>query len=911
MANYDVDIEIALQGAQKITELTRGIKDLSKEVREINKVAKTLGKETDKAFRVDSVDNYSKALRQAERALRSVASGTDAEARAVERVVRIRQESNRARARQNFLIAQEIANQKQAIATANAGFGMQGPSLPQNFFAVQGPKLPRGFTEAGRRPSGGGSGRPKPTRIGTAIQAGGFPLLFGGGPGQAIAGAAAGFLSKDIFGPATIGAQVGGGIIDQTVTALADLGRALQNGEGVVAAYEAAIGRLVNTQKQYLTNLEASGQKQRLYSETVKQANKDLGILGDLFITNAENAATFDRGLGALVNTVKGLAAAPFVFLGTETFGGKDPLKQQEELTQAAKDRLNTAQKEKVALQFNAKVQGARLELSRNLTQSNIDQLTAAQKAEANQKRQAAIETIRAQENQGILEPKLAQQEAEKVSIRYNRELKDIENTRLQNLELLAKQTARLAAEQARVAADLARRETDSLFKKETARAQANLGIIQAGIVRKQLLDDDKAALQQIINSEEDRLANEKILLAVSNAKLKTSLALDFSEEEIAGITQRRVFLLEEESRIRKLNAEKAIKQIELERQLLALQNQQTTQNIEVNLTRDLADAQQRVATPFASSDSEMLDLRIKQVRRAEDVQTDLNNKLATQEKLLESTDKNVRNAASVQIKVLKERVALYGKLLPQLDAVEQAELRQKQILEKVQPVADAVAQGIVNVFKSIADGSMSAKEAFANMLNAVADVLLKEAARMIAAYIAIGVARAFAGISGGGETTPPTTIPGSASQSGLGLNINGVDQGISPFGPGSVAVASGGYVSGPTRALVGEGGQGEYIIPENKMRESIARYSRGARGSAVVPEAGASGTSGEGGGTAVAAPIDVRFNVERINNVDYVTAEQFQVGLTRAAQQGAVEGERRAMGSLRNSAAVRRRIGV
>ena len=911
MANYDVDIEIALQGAQKITELTRGIKDLSKEVREINKVAKTLGKETDKAFRVDSVDNYSKALRQAERALRSVASGTDAEARAVERVVRIRQESNRARARQNFLIAQEIANQKQAIATANAGFGMQGPSLPQNFFAVQGPKLPRGFTEAGRRPSGGGSGRPKPTRIGTAIQAGGFPLLFGGGPGQAIAGAAAGFLSKDIFGPATIGAQVGGGIIDQTVTALADLGRALQNGEGVVAAYEAAIGRLDNTQKQYLTNLEASGQKQRLYSETVKQANKDLGILGDLFITNAENAATFDRGLGALVNTVKGLAAAPFVFLGTETFGGKDPLKQQEELTQAAKDRLNTAQKEKVALQFNAKVQGARLELSRNLTQSNIDQLTAAQKAEANQKRQAAIETIRAQENQGILEPKLAQQEAEKVSIRYNRELKDIENTRLQNLELLAKQTARLAAEQARVAADLARRETDSLFKKETARAQANLGIIQAGIVRKQLLDDDKAALQQIINSEEDRLANEKILLAVSNAKLKTSLALDFSEEEIAGITQRRVFLLEEESRIRKLNAEKAIKQIELERQLLALQNQQTTQNIEVNLTRDLADAQQRVATPFASSDSEMLDLRIKQVRRAEDVQTDLNNKLATQEKLLESTDKNVRNAASVQIKVLKERVALYGKLLPQLDAVEQAELRQKQILEKVQPVADAVAQGIVNVFKSIADGSMSAKEAFANMLNAVADVLLKEAARMIAAYIAIGVARAFAGISGGGETTPPTTIPGSASQSGLGLNINGVDQGISPFGPGSVAVASGGYVSGPTRALVGEGGQGEYIIPENKMHESIARYSRGARGSAVVPEAGASGTSGEGGGTAVAAPIDVRFNVERINNVDYVTAEQFQVGLTRAAQQGAVEGERRAMGSLRNSAAVRRRIGV
>ena len=165
-------------------------------------------------------------------------------------------------------------------------------------------------------------------------------------------------------------------------------------------------------------------------------------------LNNAENAATFDRGLGSLINTLKGLAAAPFVFLGTETFGGKDPLKQQEELTQAAKDRLNTAQKEKVALQFSANTQGARLELARNLTQANIDQLNAAQKSEANQKRQAALETIRAQENQGILEPKLAQQEAEKVSITYNRELRDIENTRLQNLELLAKQTARLAAEE-------------------------------------------------------------------------------------------------------------------------------------------------------------------------------------------------------------------------------------------------------------------------------------------------------------------------------------------------------------------------------------------------------------------------------------------------------------------------------
>ena len=90
-----------------------------------------------------------------------------------------------------------------------------------------------------------------------------------------------------------------------------------------------------------------------------------------------------------------------------------------------------------------------------------------------------------------------------------------------------------------------------------------------------------------------------------------------------------------------------------------------------------------------------------------------------------------------------------------------------------------------------------------------------------------------------------------------------------------------------------------------------MTRYSRGARGSDVIPKAGASGASGEGGATAVSAPIDVRFNVERINNVDYVTAEQFQQGLQQAARQGAAEGERRTMRSLQNSTAVRRRLSV
>ena len=94
-------------------------------------------------------------------------------------------------------------------------------------------------------------------------------------------------------------------------------------------------------------------------------------------------------------------------------------------------------------------------------------------------------------------------------------------------------------------------------------------------------------------------------------------------------------------------------------------------------------------------------------------------------------------------------------------------------------------------------------------------------------------------------------------------------------------------------------------------MRESMARYSRGARGSAVIPEAGASGTSGEGGGTAVVAPIDVRYTVERINSVDYVTADQFQRGMQQAASQGAKQGEQQTLKRLQMSGSTRKRLGM
>ena len=54
-----------------------------------------------------------------------------------------------------------------------------------------------------------------------------------------------------------------------------------------------------------------------------------------------------------------------------------------------------------------------------------------------------------------------------------------------------------------------------------------------------------------------------------------------------------------------------------------------------------------------------------------------------------------------------------------------------------------------------------------------------------------------------------------------------------------------------------------------------------------------------------------MRYTVERINNVEYVTAEQFKAGLQNAAREGATRGEQQALKRLQYAPSIRRRVGI
>jgi tape measure domain-containing protein len=256
---------------------------------------------------------------------------------------------------------------------------------------------------------------------------------------------------------------------------------------------------------------------------------------------------------------------------------------------------------------------------------------------------------------------------------------------------------------------------------------------------------------------------------------------------------------------------------------------------------------------------------------------------------------------------LIAERVRLMAQLTQEAmqptvyNELETQDAALQSILDKYPAIgaaADAAATMATSGIQAMIAGTKSAEQVFVEFLSSIADALIDTAKQMIAQYIAIGIARMFAGMGGGGGGGFAPSGPLAA----VG-NINPMPASFTPF-------AEGGFVTGPTPAMVGEGGEPEYIIPASKMSAAMKRYGGGARGSAVIPTSGDTSEAG-GNATAVNGAIDVRYTVERINSVDYVTADQFQQGMQQAAMQGAQRGEQRTLRRLQTSTSTRRRLGV
>jgi len=118
---------------------------------------------------------------------------------------------------------------------------------------------------------------------------------------------------------------------------------------------------------------------------------------------------------------------------------------------------------------------------------------------------------------------------------------------------------------------------------------------------------------------------------------------------------------------------------------------------------------------------------------------------------------------------------------------------------------------------------------------------------------------------------------------------------------------AEGGYVTGPTPAVVGEGGEPEYIIPASKMEGAMARYSGGTRGDAVIDGP----VSGQGGGGVALAEAPMSINISggvmQMGNEEYIRKDQLPVIVAQASKAG----EQRTLRKLQMSSSSRRKLGL
>ncbi len=201
MAAYRADIEIGVKGIQQLQAITKQINTLSTGVDSVNKRL---------AGASQSLNAYNANLAKAAATLNKVNAGTVAEADAVRQYVQALGQANAARDRQNRLIQQQIALQRKAVPTANAGFGVQGPALPPATGAAA--RTSRGI---GGRLGGAVSG---------AVIGGAFPLLFGQSGGAA-AGGAIGGLVGGLAGP---GGSFAGSLLGTLIGDIASRGQAVK-----------------------------------------------------------------------------------------------------------------------------------------------------------------------------------------------------------------------------------------------------------------------------------------------------------------------------------------------------------------------------------------------------------------------------------------------------------------------------------------------------------------------------------------------------------------------------------------------------------------------------------------------------------------------------------------------------------
>ena len=244
------------------------------------------------------------------------------------------------------------------------------------------------------------------------------------------------------------------------------------------------------------------------------------------------------------------------------------------------------------------------------------------------------------------------------------------------------------------------------------------------------------------------------------------------------------------------------------------------------------------------------------------------------------------------------------------------------------QGIGDAVGNSLASGISGLIEGTASAKQVFGNFLRDIGQLLIKEGTKMIATYIAIAIAKAFAGMSGGGNFSSafggggPKFNPATFAMPLLAANgATFAKNGIVPYAKGGTFSNS--VVSSPTLFKFAAGGTTRTGLMGEAGPEAIMPLKRGFDGRLGVAQV----RTPSGGDTRMrdmmgrspaqqATPVlNMSFQSTTINGVEYVSRDQLEAAMAQTRRQAAKEGASRGMNmtldKIQNSPSTRSRVGI
>ena len=221
---------------------------------------------------------------------------------------------------------------------------------------------------------------------------------------------------------------------------------------------------------------------------------------------------------------------------------------------------------------------------------------------------------------------------------------------------------------------------------------------------------------------------------------------------------------------------------------------------------------------------------------------------------------------------------------------------------------AEGIGNAFANSFKSLIDGSMSAREALSSFFKDVASMFLEMAAQIIAKQLAMivlqGILKALGAVTG---------AAGGGSGGDL-AKVNMVDVNKYSTTP-AMPFANGGVFGSPTFFKFAQGGTMQNGVLGEAGPEAIMPLSRGAGGKLGVNASGLREAMGGAPGMGGAPMLNMSFETTRFGDTDYVSRDQLEAAMAQTRKQASSDGAKRGMSMtldrLQQSPQTRSRVGL